>query len=110
MSKNSMIGNNVTMDSLVAVIVAKGGTNSAVLSKFLSSVYTQDGSLTLAAKKAEHLGNASDFVASALSTAQNAVTTVENKPASTSATPFMATIAQPGADQRVASQVAAAAA
>ena len=51
MSNNTMIGNNVTMDGLVAVIVAKGGTNSSVLSQFLSSVYGADGYLTEAEKK-----------------------------------------------------------
>ena len=108
MSKNTMIGSNVTMDGLVAVIVAKGGANSAVLSKFLSSVYGTDGYLTAEAKQAEQSGSASDFVASALKAAQNAVTPVQSTKAGVAPTPFMSSMTQ--VDQHVASQVAAAAA
>ena len=74
----SKIGAEQTMDRLVAAIVAKGGTDSAVLTRFLSSVYGQDGYLTPAAQQAEQAGQVNFFVANALQAAQKSAPSVDS--------------------------------
>ena len=60
-------------------------------------IHTQDGSLTLAAKKAEQLGNASTSVASVLNKAQSAVTSVQDAQTGMNSTAFMSAMAQSAA-------------